>query len=168
MKKHTIHHAVLNSEKELNQYLLDSFGNNLKQAIKMHAAGISQRKVDRLGKLLFGKAVAPATTKHVFEDLLLQEAFQITKIPLRDLSLDYLYFDGLWETVKGAFTGEAKQPVVLAVSGYSVERDEHRFLGFMLASGEDEGSWKKMILQLQSRGLDFSNVKLVVDENTNS
>jgi hypothetical protein len=34
MKKHTTQNVLLNSEKELNQYLLDSFGNNLKQAIK--------------------------------------------------------------------------------------------------------------------------------------
>jgi putative transposase len=237
MKNHSTHSAVLNSEKELNQYLLDSFGNNLKQAIKstvqilvraemeklrqeinerlqfngsydrhlvspigkienipvarfrtgnagyglqtmkifdqekenfyhlvahMHAAGISQRKVDRLGKLLFGKGSAPATTKQVFEELLEQEAFQLNKQPLHGFSLDYLYFDGLWQTVKGALTGEAKQQVVLAVSGYSVERDAHRFLGFTLASAEDEESWKKTIIQLQSRGLDFSRIKLAV------
>jgi len=237
MKNNTTHHAVLNSEKELNQYLLDSFGNNLKQAIKstvqllvktemekmrqeinerlqfngsdgrhlvspvgkienipiarfrtgnkgydletmkifeeekerfynlvahMHALGISQRKVNRLCTLVFGKAVAPSTTKQVFGELLEQEAFQINKIALAGLSFDYLYFDGLWQTIQGHLTGEAKQQVVLAVSGYSVERNEHRFLGFTLASGEDEESWKTMLSQLRERGLNFSTVKLAV------
>jgi transposase-like protein len=128
----------------------------------MHAVGVSQRKVDRLCKLLFRKAVAPSTTKEAFEELLRQEAFQINKMPLHEIAVDYLYLDGLWQTVKGALTGHAKDAVVLAVSGYSAERDEHRFLGFTLASGEDEESWKTIIRQLQSRGLDFSNIKLAV------
>lgn len=237
MNHSTKQHAVLNSEKELNQYLLDSFGNNLKQAIKstvqilvraemeklrqelderlqfngsygrhlvspvgkienipvarfrsgnhgydlrtmkifeeerdnfynliayMHAAGISQRKADKLGKLLFGKAVPPAMTKEVFGELLEQEAFQINKTPLHDTSFDYLYLDGLWTTVLGNLTGTAKDQVVLAISGYSAERDEHRFLGFTLASGEDEESWKKTLQSVQERGLDFSAVKLLV------
>lgn len=237
MKQHTTPHAVLNSEKELNQYLLDSFGNNLKQAIKntvqilvraemeklreeinerlqfnghytrhlispvgkipdipiarfrtgntghpletmkifdeekerfynlvahMHAAGISQRKVDQLSTLLFGKGAAPKTTKHVFQELLAAEAFQINKQSLQDVSVDYLYLDGLWQTVQGQLTGTAKAQVVLAVSGYNAEKDEHRFLGFLLASGEDAASWKKILLQLKERGLDVSKVKLAV------
>src|SRR3989338_7014007 len=45
----------------------------------MHAAGISQRKVDKLCKLLFGASASPQTTKRTFENLLEQEAFQINK-----------------------------------------------------------------------------------------
>ena len=237
MKKHTIHFAVLNSEKELNQYLLDSFGNNLKQAIKstvqimvraemekvreelnerlqfngsysrhpvspigkienipiaryrtgnssydlqtmkvfneekerfynliahMHAVGISQRKVDKLCKMLFGTAMPPQTTKQVFTDLVGEDAFQINKESLKDLVIDYLYLDGMWQTVQGRLTGEAKQTVVLAVSGYCAVTDTHRFLGFTLASGEDEESWKQALSQLQSRGFDFSQLKCAV------
>lgn len=227
---------ALSSEKELNQYLLDSFGSNLKQAIKstvsilvraemeklrqdigehpvfngsyprhlvspvgkienipiarfrtgnekydlstlkvfdeekgrfydliaeMHASGISQRKIDKLCKHAFGKAVPPATTKKVFGELLEQEAFQTNKQPLAGVSFDYLYADGLWNTVVGKLTGEGKDRVVLAVSGYSIERNEHRFLGFLLADAEDAESWKKLLLDLQKRGLDFGKAKLL-------
>lgn len=237
MKHHTPKQAVLNSEKELNQYLLDSFGNNLKQAIKstvqllvraemetmrkdvhdhlqfngnygrhllspigkiddipiprfrtgnrgydlqtmrifaeekesfynlvahLHAAGISQRKVDKLCKLLFGKAVAPKTTKHVFEELLQQEAFQVNQQPLSNTSFDYLYLDGLWQTVQGSLTGEVKDQVVLAASGYNAETDTHTFLGFSLASAEDAASWRQLLTQLRGRGIDFDKIKLIV------
>ncbi len=236
MKNHTTKSFSLSSEKELNQYLLDSFGNNLKQAIKstvallvrsemeqlreniekvpvfnghydrhlvspigkienipiarfrtgngtldlstlkvfdeeknrfydlvaeMHAAGISQRKIDKLCRHAFGKAVPPQTTKKVFGELLEQEAFQVNKQPLAGVSFDYLYADGIWQTVIGKLTGSGKDRVVLAVSGYSVERSEHKFLGFLLADEEDEASWKKLLLDLEKRGLDFSAVKLL-------
>ena len=237
MKYHTTKGSMaLSTEKELNQFLLDSFGNNLKQAIKstvqilvrsemeqlredlsehpvfngsygrhlvspigkiedipiarfrtgngkhdlstlkvfdeekgrfydlvaeMHAAGISQRKIDKLCKHSFGKAVPPKTTKKVFGELMEQEAFQVNRQDLHGLSFDYLYADGLWQTVLGNLTGTGKDQVVLAVSGYSVERDEHKFLGFLLADEEDEESWKKVLLDLERRGLDWKAVQLI-------
>lgn len=236
MKKHTTNNVLLNSEKELNQYLLDSFGTSLKQAIKstvqimvraemetlrqqlderpvfngsygrhlispvgkiedipiarfrtgnkelslsslkvfdeekgrfynlvaeMHAAGISQRKIDTLCKHSFGKAVPAQTTKRVFGELLEQEAFQVNKQQLSGATFDYLYADGLWHTVIGTLTGEGKEQVVLAVSGYSVARNEHRFLGFLLAEAEDEESWTRLLLDLKKRGLDMATVKLL-------
>lgn len=127
----------------------------------MHAVGISQRKVDAFCKRLFGKAAPPATTKQVFTELLEQEAFQINKRSLEGKTYDYLYLDGIWQTVQGTLTGTVKEQVVLAVSGYSVERDEHTFLGFRIADAEDEASWQKLLDDFVSRGLNLTSAKLL-------
>lgn len=42
---------------------------------QLHLVGVSQRKINRLCRQLFGKAVAPKTTRTVFLELLEQEAF---------------------------------------------------------------------------------------------
>lgn len=127
----------------------------------MHAVGVSQRKVDAFCKRLFGKAAPPATTKRVFTELLEQEAFQVNSRSLATEVYDYLYLDGIWQTVQGTLTGEAKEQVILAISAYSVTRNEHRFLGFMLANAEDEESWNTLLDRLVARGFDLTHVQLM-------
>jgi len=127
----------------------------------MHAVGVSQRKVDAFCKRLFGKAAPPQTTKRVFTELLEQEAFRVNTRSLAGETYDYLYLDGIWQTVQGTLTGVAKETVVLAISGYSIERNEHRFLGFLLADAEDEASWHKLLDQLDARGFDLASATLL-------
>ncbi len=129
----------------------------------LHLAGVSQRKVNRFCKNLFGKAVAPSTTKEVFEELLEAEAFQVNKTSLIDAPSVFLFVDGIWETVKSEKTGETRRRVTLAVLGMN-EEGAKQLLGFRLAFEEDEVSWTKLLEELTHRGLDFTKTKIVISD----
>jgi putative transposase len=131
---------------------------------QMHLVGISQRKINRFCQKVFGKAVAPQTTKTVFEELLEQEAFQVNKTSLLGMPQEFVFFDGLWQTVKSNRTGEASKRVVLMALGMDTEGNK-QILGFHLAFGEDEKSWREFIESLQKRGLDVNQTKLVIADD---
>ncbi|TNC94432.1 MAG: transposase [Rhodocyclaceae bacterium] len=132
----------------------------LKIVGELHLEGISQRKINRLCKNIFGKAVCPKTTKEVFENLLEEEAFGVNKQSLVELEIEYLFIDGLWETVKSLLTGQSRKKVVLVAVGLDKNQEKH-VLGFELAFEEDEKSWVDFLEKLMKRGLDFSKVKLI-------
>jgi putative transposase len=131
---------------------------------QMHLAGISQRKINEFCKQIFGKAVAPKTTKEVFEEMLEQEAFQVNKISLIDAPHHFVFFDGIWQTVKSTRTGEASKRVVLMALGMD-EAGNKTILGFHLAFSEDEKSWREFIEALQKRGLALPNIQLVIADD---
>src|SRR3989344_1725574 len=131
---------------------------------QMHLAGISQRKINHFCKQVFGKAVAPQTTKEVFEELLEQEAFQVNKVSLVGKPQTFLFLDGIWQTVKSNRTGEARKRVVLMALGMDIEGNQ-QILGFQLAFAEDEKSWREFIEVLQKRGLDLNQTKLVIADD---
>jgi len=129
----------------------------------LHLAGVSQRKVNRFCKNLFGKAVAPQTTKLVFEEMLEAEAFQVNKTSLVDAPSAILFVDGIWETVKSQKTGETRRRVTLAVLGMNMDGTK-QLLGFRLAFEEDEASWTKLFDELVRRGLDIAKTTIVVSD----
>ncbi|MFA6601901.1 MAG: transposase [Candidatus Paceibacterota bacterium] len=127
----------------------------------MHLAGISQRKIDKLGKLLFGKAVPPQTTRRLHEALSEEEAFKVNDRSLAGESFDYLYADGIWFSSLGSLTKRKKDRVALAVYGWSKERQQGTFLGFRLAGGESADEWKELIASIHKRGFDIKSAKLI-------
>lgn len=129
----------------------------------LHLAGVSQRKVNRFCKNLFGQAVAPSTTKLVFEELLEAEAFQVNKTSLTQSPSTFLFVDGIWETVRSQKTGETRRRVTIAVLGMN-EDGTKQLLGFRLAFEEDEASWTKLLDELIHRGLDIAKTKIVVSD----
>lgn len=129
----------------------------------LHLAGISQRKVNRFCKNLFGKAVAPQTTKLVFEEMLEAEAFQVNKTSLMDAPSAILFVDGIWETVKSQKTGETRRRVTLAVLGMDMDGTK-QLLGFRLAFEEDEASWTALFAELVRRGWDIAKTTIVVSD----
>lgn len=131
---------------------------------QMHLVGISQRKINRFCQNIFGKAVAPQTTKSVFAELLEQEAFQVNKTSLVNMPQDFVFFDGIWQTVKSNRTGEASKRVVLMALGMD-EQGVKQILGFHLAFGEDEKSWRTFIESLMKRGLNMDTMKLAVADD---
>jgi len=133
--------------------------NNL--VANLHLVGVSQRKVNRLCRNIFGKAVAPKTTKVVFEELLDSEAFQVNTASLLGAPSDYVLMDGIWQTVKSQKSGETRKRVALAVLGMN-DDGAKQLLGFRLAFEEDEASWTKLLNELERRGLDLAKTKLVV------
>lgn len=131
----------------------------------LHLAGISQRKIDRLGKLLFGKAVPPQTTKRVYTELMEQESFRVNERSLTDLTFDYVFCDGIWFSSIGSLSKTKKDRVVLAVMGYSKERNENTFLGFSIVSSESAEKWREILAEISKRGFDIRRAKLVIADN---
>lgn len=132
---------------------------------QLHLAGISQRKINRFCKLVFGKAVAPKTTQTVFAELLEQEAFQVNQSSLLDAPQSFLFFDGLWQKVKSPKTGEVEERVVLAAIGMN-EAGDKKLLGFQLAYVEDEAAVKELLEALIKRGLNLTAAKLFIADES--
>jgi len=128
----------------------------------MHLAGISQRKIDKLGKLLFGKAVPPQTTKRLHETLVQEEAFQINKRSLVGETWDYVYADGIWFSSLGSLTKRKKDKVALALYGWNKEKQAGTFLGFRIAPSESAQEWKELFASLKVRGFDIQKMPLIV------
>jgi len=131
---------------------------------ELHLAGISQRKINRLCKRIFGKPVAPKTTKTVFTELLEEEAFQVNKTSLMDAPGQFIFLDGIWQTVRSQRTGEAQKRVVLMALGMD-EAGQQKLLGFKLAFAEDEQSWREFIESLQKRGLNLQQAQLAIADD---
>lgn len=131
----------------------------------LHLAGISQRKIDKLGKLIFKKAVPPQTTQRVYAELMEQEVFRVNDRSLIGLSFDYLYADGIWFSSLGTLSKHKKDRVVLCIMGYSKERDETAFLGFLIAESESAENWKSLFVSLKKRGFDIERIPLLVADD---
>lgn len=131
---------------------------------QMHLVGVSQRKINRFCQNIFGKAVAPQTTKAVFEELLEQEAFQVNKTSLAGTPQAFVFFDGIWQTVKSNRTGEASKRVILMALGMD-DQGTKKILGFSLAFAEDEKSWREFIESLQQRGLNMGAMSLAITDD---
>lgn len=128
---------------------------------QLHLAGISQRKINRFCRQVFGKAVAPKTTQTVFAELLEQEAFQVNKASLVDAPAEFILFDGLWQKVRNPKTGEVESRVVLAALGMN-EAGEKKLLGFKLTHAEDEAAVREWLESLTQRGLNLTGARLFI------
>jgi len=156
-----------------NQHLpiqsLDIFANEQERFYELvrqlHLVGVSQRKINQFCKRVFGKAVAPQTTRTVFLELLEQEAFQVNQSSLLDAPQDFLFFDGLWQKVKNPKTGEVEERVVLAAIGMN-EAGDKQLLGFKLEHTEDEAAVKGFLESLIKRGLNLTGAKLLISDES--
>lgn len=131
---------------------------------ELHLAGISQRKINRLCKRVFGKPVAPKTTKAVFAELLEEEAFQVNKTSLMGAPQQFIFLDGIWQTVRSQRTGETTKRVVLMALGMD-DAGNQKLLGFKLAFAEDEKSWRKFLEALRKRGLNLDKAALAIADD---
>src|SRR3990167_1089960 len=132
---------------------------------QLHLAGISQRKINRFCRQVFGKPVAPKTTQAVFAELLEQEAFQVNRSSLLDAPADFIFFDGLWQKVRSLKTGEVEDRVVLAALGMN-EAGAKKLLGFKVAYAEDEADVKEFLASLTARGLNLTAAKLFISDES--
>src|SRR3989338_2674406 len=93
------------------------------------------------------------------------EAFQVNKRSLAGEAYDYVFADGLWISSLGALTKAKKDRVVLAVLGYSKEKKESSFLGFLIREAESAEAWKELWGELKQRGFDIGSAKLVAADD---
>lgn len=128
----------------------------------LHLVGVSQRKIDKLGKLLFGTAVPPQETKRLFASLVEEEAFRVNDRSLAGEVWDYLYADGIWFSSLGTLTKRKKDKVALAVYGWNKTTNTGVFLGFRIAGSESAEEWRALLASLKERGFNMSMAPLVV------
>jgi putative transposase len=132
---------------------------------QLHLAGISQRKINKFCKEAFGKAIAPKTTKILFEELLKQEEFKINETSLINAPMQYIFCDGVWQKVKNPLTGQVEDRVIMAVMGMD-EAGNKQILGFKLGHSETESLARELLESLIKRGLDIDQINLVITDES--
>lgn len=128
----------------------------------LHLVGVSQRKIDALGKLLFGTAIPPQETKRLYASLIEEEVFRINDRSLAGEAWDYVYADGIWFSSLGTLTKRKKDKVALAVYGWSKEKRTGTFLGFRTAGSESADEWRALLASLKERGFNIARAPLVI------
>jgi transposase-like protein len=131
---------------------------------ELHLAGVSQRKLDVLCRRLFGTTFTPASTQTATDELLRDEAFQVNEGSLIAAPRTFLFFDGVWMTVRSARTGETTHKVVLVALGMDMAGNK-KILGFAEAFAEDEPSWRAFLERLAARGVVWNDVRCVVADD---
>lgn len=135
----------------------------LKIVGEMHRMGISQRKVKELAKLCFGTNISTTTVGAIHKDLATKEEAALNSRSLYGTAYQYLIVDGIWAKAKG-YGWEKDDAVLLCAVGI---RDDGQkdILGFLVARAEDEDSWQRFLASLIDRGLDKTNLQLVIADD---
>lgn len=109
--------------------------------------GHSTRKTRRLFGTVFGESVSAPTVSRVLAGL----DDEVSAFHRRSLTkrYRYLYFDGLWVTVRRP----VKTKKVILVALGMTEAGESELLSFQLAAGESEACWWGFISDVKQRGL---------------
>jgi putative transposase len=129
---------------------------------QMHLMGISQRNVSKLAKMCFGITTSKDTVGRIYKQLADSEEAQINAKPLTD-EYCYLVADGIWVTVKG-YGWESDKAVLLCTLGIRPD-GTRQILGFRVSRSEDEASWKALLGELKTRGLDGKQLQLVIADD---
>jgi putative transposase len=128
----------------------------------MHLAGISQRKVERLMKGVYGVKVSKDRVGLIHRQLAEAEETQINHRPITE-SYAYLMLDGIWGKAKG-YGWEDNKAVILCVLGITAE-GKRQVLGFKVARSESYDEWAKVVVNLKERGLTAKNIELLVTDD---
>jgi transposase-like protein len=129
----------------------------------MHLHGMSQRKLKDLAHKHLGLNWGTKRIGACFRTLVEQEEFQINSQALDD-EYEFLYCDGIWETVKG-YGWDSNKAVVLCVLGAKPD-GTRKMLGFAMARAEDHEAWSKLLSSIKDRGLTGRNLRLVTSDDS--
>jgi len=145
--------GVFAEEQEKFMYLIE----------QMHLLGISQRKIKHLAKLCFGIPISTDRVGAIYRELVEKEDLNINHQQLFD-EFEYLLLDGIWETTKG-YGWDSNKSVLLCALGIKAN-GQRKIVGFSLERSENSESWKKLVGDLKTRGLQGNQLKLVIaDDN---
>jgi putative transposase len=128
----------------------------------MHLNGVSQRKVERLMKGVYGIKVSKDRVGTIHRQLAEAEETQINQKPITD-NYPYLMLDGIWGKAKG-YGWEDNKAVILCVLGITKE-GKRQVLGFRVARSESYESWSQVIVNLKDRGLKAQTIKLLITDD---
>jgi transposase-like protein len=124
---------------------------------------MSQRKLKDLAQKHLGLNWGTKRIGTCFRALVEQEEFQINSQALDD-EYEFLYCDGIWETVKG-YGWDSNKAVVLCVLGAKPD-GSRKMLGFAMARAEDHEAWTTLLAGIKSRGLAGHNLRLVTSDDS--
>lgn len=129
---------------------------------EMHRLGISDRKVERLCKTVFGATVNKNRVSIIHKELAEQEGLQINSQPLLD-EFEYLLIDGLWVKAKSFGLKNNNKTVLLCALGIKPD-GSRKVIGFLPADNEGYEASHSFILGLKQRGLAGKALKLIISD----
>lgn len=130
-----------------------------RHVLKLFTLGLATRRVERFFTDLFGECGVGAQT---VSDILKQVSYELESYHQRPLDdrVRYLYLDGTYITIRGAF--KRKHVILFALAEYT---DGHRELvDFQVASSEKTIHWQAFLDRLYRRGLQGHQLQLVVTD----
>ena len=127
--------------------------------LKMFTLGLATRRVERFFTDFFGEYGIGAQT---VSDILKRVSAELQEYRNRTLSDDvrYLYLDGLYLTIRGAF--KRKYVLLFALAEYSDGSRE--IVDFRVATSEKTIHWQAFLDTLYRRGLKGKHLQLVVTD----
>jgi len=126
---------------------------------QMFLAGVSTRRVGPIVESLLEASVSACTVSRICSSLEQQVRAFHTRV-LED-KYRYLILDGVRERVKTA--RGARKLVVLCVYGIT-GAGQREFIDYLLAEGESEAAWTRLLEDLRRRGLTGEKVELAVTD----
>ena len=127
--------------------------------LEMFVAGVATRRVGEVLEALLGECPSATTVSRIAKALD-ERVREFHQRPLHD-RWRFLLLDGVRMSVKGA--SGLKKRLVLVVYGID-ERGGRELLDFLLAEGESEAEWSRLLNHLWSRGLKGARLELVVTD----
>ncbi|MHC4363555.1 MAG: IS256 family transposase [Planctomycetota bacterium] len=130
-----------------------------RHVLKMFTLGLATRRVERFFTDFFGEYGIGAQTVSA---ILKQVSAELQQYRNRKLSDDirYLFLDGLYLTIRGAF--KRKYVLLFALAEYADGRRE--IVDFRVATSEKAVHWQAFLDGLYRRGLKGKHLKLVVTD----
>jgi len=129
---------------------------------QMHLLGVSQRKVERLVKGVYGISISKDRVGTIYQQLAEAEESQINHQPITD-DYQYVLLDGIWGRAKG-YGWEEGKAVILCVLGITPE-GRRKIIGFKVSRGETYEAWHDLLLDLKERGLNPKAVDLFISDD---
>ena len=127
--------------------------------LEMFVAGVATRRVGEVLEALLGECPSATTVSRIAKALD-ERVRHFHARPLSD-RWRFLLLDGVTMSVKGA--SGLKKRLVLVVYGID-ERGRRELLDFLLAEGESEAEWSRLLQSLWNRGLKGERLDLVVTD----
>lgn len=125
---------------------------------KLFVSGISTRKLENILEGLYGKRVsrqAVSDTQKVLDD----EVAKYKSKPIKD-TVEFLFLDGITQKVREI--GIENKVMLCAYVIY--EDGKKEILSFELVDAEDTDNWRGFLVNLKSRGLLGSSLRLIITD----
>ncbi len=130
-----------------------------RHVLRLFALGLSTRRVERFFSEFFGQYGLGAQT---VSDILKRVSGDLREYRAASLNdnVRYLYLDGLYLTIRGAF--RRKYVVLFAIAEDT--SGSRRIVGFQVAASEKSVHWQAFLDSLYRRGLEGKQLQLVVTD----
>lgn len=130
---------------------------------EMHRAGVTDRRVDRLCRTVFGIGCNKNRVSLIHKELAEQESLQINSQAITD-EFEHILWDGIWVKAKSFGLKPSNKCVLLCALGIKAD-GTRKIIGFAPADNEGYESWHELILNIKRRGLKAEVLKLNITDD---